>query len=408
MQYNKSMHTRKETISVKIGNILIGSKHPIRIQSMTNTDTSDVEATYKQIMELYDAGSEMVRITVNDEESAKSVSKIKAMLLQKNCTVPLIGDFHFNGHILLSKYPETASALDKFRINPGNIGGKDKFDTNFEKIINLAIEHGKPIRIGANWGSLSKQNNDKLIQHKENEKDDISYSNLMKKYLVDSVISSASKAISLGLPEDKIILSCKTSNVQDLIDVYEEVAKLSKHPLHLGLTEAGIGRDAIISSVSAISVLLNKGIGDTIRVSLTPENISSRTEEVKVCQQILSSLGIRNYKPKVISCPGCGRTSNTYFIELSKNIKSLVQDNMPAWKRKYPGVEDLTVAVMGCIVNGPGESRHANIGISLPGNNEDPSAPVYVDGKKFKTLRGDNIELEFIDILQSYIDKNYS
>ena len=408
MQYNKSMHTRKETISVKIGNILIGSKHPIRIQSMTNTDTSDVEATYKQIMELYDAGSEMVRITVNDEESAKSVSKIKAMLLQKNCTVPLIGDFHFNGHILLSKYPETASALDKFRINPGNIGGKDKFDTNFEKIINLAIEHGKPIRIGANWGSLSKQNIDKLIQHKENEKDDISYSNLMKKYLVDSVINSASKAISLGLPEDKIILSCKTSNVQDLIDVYEEVAKLSKHPLHLGLTEAGIGRDAIISSVSAISVLLNKGIGDTIRASLTPENISSRTEEVKVCQQILSSLGIRNYKPKVISCPGCGRTSNTYFIELSKNIKSLVQDNMPAWKRKYPGVEDLTVAVMGCIVNGPGESRHANIGISLPGNNEDPSAPVYVDGKKFKTLRGDNIELEFIDILQSYIDKNYS
>jgi len=402
------MHTRKETISVKIGNILIGSKHPIRIQSMTNTDTSDVEATYKQIMELYDAGSEMVRIAVNDEESAKSVSKIKAMLLQKNCTVPLIGDFHFNGHILLSKYPETASALDKFRINPGNIGGKDKFDTNFEKIINLAIEHGKPIRIGANWGSLSKQNIDKLIQHKENEKDDISYSNLMKKYLVDSVISSASKAISLGLPEDKIILSCKTSNVQDLIDVYEEVAKLSKHPLHLGLTEAGIGRDAIISSVSAMSVLLNKGIGDTIRASLTPENISSRTEEVKVCQQILSSLGIRNYKPKVISCPGCGRTSNTYFIELSKNIKSLVQDNMPAWKRKYPGVEDLTVAVMGCIVNGPGESRHANIGISLPGNNEDPSAPVYVDGKKFKTLRGDNIELEFIDILQSYIDKNYS
>jgi len=408
MQYNKSMHTRKETISVKIGNILIGSKHPIRIQSMTNTDTSDVEATYRQIMELYDAGSEMVRIAVNDEESAKSVSKIKAMLLQKNCTVPLIGDFHFNGHILLSKYPETASALDKFRINPGNIGGKDKFDTNFEKIINLAIEHGKPIRIGANWGSLSKQNIDKLIQHKENEKDDISYLNLMKKYLVDSVISSASKAISLGLPEDKIILSCKTSNVQDLIDVYEEVAKLSKHPLHLGLTEAGIGRDAIISSVSAMSVLLNKGIGDTIRASLTPENISSRTEEVKVCQQILSSLGIRDYKPKVISCPGCGRTSNTYFIELSKNIKSLVQDNMPAWKRKYPGVEDLTVAVMGCIVNGPGESRHANIGISLPGNNEDPSAPVYVDGKKFKTLRGDNIELEFIDILQSYIDKNYS
>jgi (E)-4-hydroxy-3-methylbut-2-enyl-diphosphate synthase len=230
----------------------------------------------------------------------------------------------------------------------------------------------------------------------------------MKKYLIDSVINSASKAISLGLPEDKIVLSCKTSNVQDLINVYEEIAKVSRYPLHIGLTEAGVGRDAIISSVSAMSVLLNKGIGDTIRVSLTPENIDSRTEEVEVCQQILSSLDIRNYKPKVISCPGCGRTSNTYFVELSKNIKALVQDNMPTWKRKYPGVENLTVAVMGCIVNGPGESKHANIGISLPGNNEDPAAPVYVDGKKFKTLHGENIELEFIDILQSYIDKNYS
>jgi len=408
MQYNKSMQTRKETISVKIGNISIGSQHPIRVQSMTNTNTSDIEATCKQIMELYDAGSEMVRVTVNDEDSAKSVSEIKSKLLQNNYTVPLIGDFHFNGHILLSKYPESAAALDKFRINPGNIGGKEKFDINFEKIINLAIQHDKPIRIGANWGSLSKENIDKLIKHKENKKDDISYSNLMKKYLIESVINSASKAISLGLPENKIVVSCKTSNVQDLINVYEEIAKVSRYPLHIGLTEAGVGRDAIISSVSAMSVLLNKGIGDTIRVSLTPENIDSRTEEVEVCQQILSSLDIRNYKPKVISCPGCGRTSNTYFVELSKNIKALVQDNMPTWKRKYPGVENLTVAVMGCIVNGPGESKHANIGISLPGNNEDPAAPVYVDGKKFKTLHGENIELEFIDILQSYIDKNYS
>ena len=408
MQYNKSMQTRKETISVKIGNISIGSQHPIRVQSMTNTNTSDIEATCKQIMELYDAGSEMVRITVNDEDSAKSVSEIKSRLLQNNYTVPVIGDFHFNGHILLSKYPEAASALDKFRINPGNIGGKEKFDINFEKIINLAIQHDKPIRIGANWGSLSKENIDKLIKHKENTKDAISYSNLMKKYLIESVINSASKAISLGLPENKIVVSCKTSNVRDLIDVYEEIAKVSRYPLHIGLTEAGVGRDAIISSVSAMSVLLNKGIGDTIRVSLTPENIDSRTEEVEVCQQILSSLNIRNYKPKVISCPGCGRTSNTYFVELSKNIKSLVQDNMTTWKRKYPGVENLTVAVMGCIVNGPGESKHANIGISLPGNNEDPAAPVYVDGKKFKTLHGENIELEFIDILQSYIDKNYS
>jgi len=408
MQYNKSMQTRKETISVKIGNISIGSQHPIRVQSMTNTNTSDVEATCKQIMELYDAGSEMVRITVNDVESAKSVSEIKSILLQKNYNVPLIGDFHFNGHILLSKYPETASALDKFRINPGNIGGKEKFDANFEKIINLAIKYKKPIRIGANWGSLSKENIDELVKHKENKGDDISYSNLMKKYLIDSVINSASKAISLGLPEDKIVLSCKTSNVQDLISVYEEIAKKSNHPLHVGLTEAGIGRDAIISSVSAMSVLLNKGIGDTIRVSLTPESADTRTEEVEVCQQILSSLNIRNYKPKVISCPGCGRTSNTYFVELSKNIKSLVKNNMSTWKSKYPGVENLTVAVMGCIVNGPGESKHANIGISLPGNNENPAAPVYIDGKKFKTLHGENIELEFINILQSYIDKNYS
>ena len=408
MQYNKSMQTRKETISVKIGNISIGSQHPIRVQSMTNTNTSDVEATCKQIMELYDAGSEMVRITVNDVESAKSVSEIKSILLQKNYNVPLIGDFHFNGHILLSKYPETASALDKFRINPGNIGGKEKFDANFEKIINLAIKYKKPIRIGANWGSLSKENIDELVKHKENKGDDISYSNLMKKYLIDSVINSASKAISLGLPEDKIVLSCKTSNVQDLISVYEEIAKKSNHPLHIGLTEAGIGRDAIISSVSAMSVLLNKGIGDTIRVSLTPESADARTEEVEVCQQILSSLNIRNYKPKVISCPGCGRTSNTYFVELSKNIKSLVKNNMSTWKSKYPGVENLTVAVMGCIVNGPGESKHANIGISLPGNNENPAAPVYIDGKKFKTLHGENIELEFINILQSYIDKNYS
>ena len=408
MQYNKSMQTRKETISVKIGNISIGSQHPIRVQSMTNTNTSDVEATCKQIMELYDAGSEMVRITVNDVESAKSVSEIKSILLQKNYNVPLIGDFHFNGHILLSKYPETAAALDKFRINPGNIGGKEKFDANFEKIINLAIKYKKPIRIGANWGSLSKENIDELVKHKENKGDDISYSNLMKKYLIDSVINSASKAISLGLPEDKIVLSCKTSNVQDLISVYEEIAKKSNHPLHIGLTEAGIGRDAIISSVSAMSVLLNKGIGDTIRVSLTPESADTRTEEVEVCQQILSSLNIRNYKPKVISCPGCGRTSNTYFVELSKNIKSLVKNNMSTWKSKYPGVENLTVAVMGCIVNGPGESKHANIGISLPGNNENPAAPVYIDGKKFKTLHGENIELEFINILQSYIDKNYS
>lgn len=408
MQYNKSMNKRKETFTVDIGGILIGSKHPIRVQSMTNTDTSDVRRTVEQIIKLADAGSELVRITVNDEKSAGNVEKIKSSLLQKNYTVPLVGDFHFNGHILLSKYPGAASSLDKYRINPGNIGPKDKFDNNFEQIIRIAIKNDKPIRIGGNWGSLDKKTLDGLIADKESNNDAISYSNIMKKYLISSVLSSADKAISLGLDASKIIISCKTSNVNDLIDVYNELSNKCNYPLHLGLTEAGLGRDAIISSVAALSVLINQGIGDTIRVSLTPDNAGSRTDEVEVCQQILSSLGIRNYKPRVISCPGCGRTTNDYFVELSKSIKSYIDDQMPIWKKQFPGVEDMDIAVMGCIVNGPGESKHANIGISLPGNNEDPSAPVFIDGKKYKTLHGENIESEFIDILQGYIEEKYS
>ncbi len=408
MQYNKSMNKRKETFTVDIGGILIGSKHPIRVQSMTNTDTSDVRRTVEQIIKLADAGSELVRITVNDEKSAGNVEKIKSSLLQKNYTVPLVGDFHFNGHILLSKYPGAASSLDKYRINPGNIGPKNKFDNNFEQIIRIAIKNDKPIRIGGNWGSLDKKTLDGLIADKESNNDAISYSNIMKKYLISSVLSSADKAISLGLDASKIIISCKTSNVNDLIDVYNELSNKCNYPLHLGLTEAGLGRDAIISSVAALSVLINQGIGDTIRVSLTPDNAGSRTDEVEVCQQILSSLGIRNYKPRVISCPGCGRTTNDYFVELSKSIKSYIDDQMPIWKKQFPGVEDMDIAVMGCIVNGPGESKHANIGISLPGNNEDPSAPVFIDGKKYKTLHGENIESEFIDILQGYIEEKYS
>ena len=408
MQYNKSMNKRKETFTVDIGGILIGSKHPIRVQSMTNTDTSDVRRTVEQIIKLADAGSELVRITVNDEKSAGNVEKIKSSLLQKNYTVPLVGDFHFNGHILLSKYPGAASSLDKYRINPGNIGPKDKFDNNIEQIIRIAIKNDKPIRIGGNWGSLDKKTLDGLIADKESNNDAISYSNIMKKYLISSVLSSADKAISLGLDASKIIISCKTSNVNDLIDVYNELSNKCNYPLHLGLTEAGLGRDAIISSVAALSVLINQGIGDTIRVSLTPDNAGSRTDEVEVCQQILSSLGIRNYKPRVISCPGCGRTTNDYFVELSKSIKSYIDDQMPIWKKQFPGVEDMDIAVMGCIVNGPGESKHANIGISLPGNNEDPSAPVFIDGKKYKTLHGENIESEFIDILQGYIEEKYS
>ena len=407
MQYNILMNKRIDTFSVKVGNIYVGSKHPIRVQSMTNTNTAEVDKTVNQIIELCDAGSEIVRITVNDDESAKNVGAIKNKLIQNNCTVPVVGDFHFNGHILLSSYPDAAAALDKYRINPGNIGGKSKFDGNFEKIINIAIENNKPVRIGANWGSLNKETMDQLLIEKESEKREISYSELIRNALVKSVIGSASKAISLGLPENKIIISCKTSNVNDLIDVYTDLSLQCKYPLHLGLTEAGLGRDAVISSVAALSILINKGIGDTIRVSLTPDQADSRTEEVEVCQQVLSSLGIRNYNPRVISCPGCGRTSNNYFVELSKSIKTYISEKMPLWKKAHPGVEDMNIAVMGCIVNGPGESKHANIGISLPGNNEDPSAPVYIDGKKYKTLQGNDIEKQFIDILQSYIEQTY-
>ena len=401
------MNKRAETLSVNVGGIYIGSNYPIRVQSMTNTDTSNVDKTVNQIIELHDSGSEIVRITVNDDASAKNVDKIKSKLIQKNYDVPLAGDFHFNGHLLLSNYPDAAAALDKYRINPGNIGGKSKYDNNFEQIINIAIDNNKPVRIGANWGSLNKEIMDDLLDQKKNHETDISYSNLIKNALIKSVLESASKAISLGLSEDKIIISCKTSNVTDLIDVYTSLSSQCKYPLHLGLTEAGLGKDAIVSSVAALSILINKGIGDTIRVSLTPDSADSRTEEVQVCQQILSALGIRNYIPRVISCPGCGRTSNNYFVELSKSIKTYINDKMPIWKQSHPGVEDMNIAVMGCIVNGPGESKHANVGISLPGNNEDPSAPVYIDGKKFKTLQGDNIEEQFIDILQGYIEETY-
>ena len=402
------MQDRNNTYEVDIGGVKIGSSNPIRVQSMTNTDTADTDSTVNQIMELYDAGSEIVRATVNDEESAKNIPEIKTKLLQLNYNVPIVGDFHFNGHLLLSKYPETANILDKYRINPGNVGGKGKFDKNFEQIITIAIKNDKPIRIGGNWGSLQKTDLDEIIKQKEDSNKSINYSNIMKKFLIDSVIDSAKKAEQLGLPKNKIILSCKTSNVSDLVSVYTEVSKICKYPLHLGLTEAGLGRDAIISSVSALSILISRGIGDTIRVSLTPDSSKSRAEEVEVCQQILASLGIRNYKPKVVSCPGCGRTTNDYFVKLSKSIKGMIDDNMENWKKKYPGVEDLTVAVMGCIVNGPGESKHADIGISLPGNNEDPHAPVFIDGKKFKTLSGDNIEGQFIEIIQVYIDERYS
>jgi len=400
------MNMRRPTSSVLIGNVLVGSKHPIRIQSMTNTRTSDTKATIKQVKELYDAGSELVRLTVNDDDSAASIPKIKKTLEKDGYFLPLIGDFHFNGHLLLTKFPETAELLDKYRINPGNVGGKEKFDANFKKIIEIAIKNDKPVRIGGNWGSLNKATLDEIIEKKYKE-NYISYSNIIKKELINLVINSANLAKTIGLAEDKIILSCKTSNVLDLIDVYTKIASLCNYPLHLGLTEAGMGIQAAVSSASALSILLNSGVGDTIRVSLTPENSSERIEEVKICQQILSSLGIRNYSPKIIACPGCGRTTNDFFIKLSTSTKKFVDSKMPIWKTKYQGVEDMKIAVMGCIVNGPGESKQADVGISLPGDNEDPSIPVYIRGKKFKTLKGNDIELEFFNILQDFIDRTY-
>jgi (E)-4-hydroxy-3-methylbut-2-enyl-diphosphate synthase len=398
------MNKRRDTYNVDVGGVKIGSSNPIRVQSMTNTLTEDSVATSNQIKALYDAGSELVRVTVNNETSAKSVINIRDLLIKSNYNIPLIGDFHFNAHTLLSDYPETASVLDKYRLNPGNIGSSNKFDDNFSKIIEIAITNDKPIRIGGNWGSLSKQYLESTVidgQKSEN------YEDILKKGLIESVLESAKHAEKLGLPSDKIILSCKVSSVSQLVDVYSDIASKCKYPLHLGLTEAGMGDEAVVSSVAALSILLNQGIGDTIRVSLTPDKMGVRTKEVDVCKNILSSLGLKQYKPKVISCPGCGRTSSNYFIDLTKDINNHINNSMIDWKSKYIGVENINIAVMGCIVNGPGESKHANIGISLPGTNEAPSAPVFIDGKKVTTLRGNGIKDEFITLIEEYIAKNY-
>jgi (E)-4-hydroxy-3-methylbut-2-enyl-diphosphate synthase len=398
------MNKRRDTYNVDVGGVKIGSSNPIRVQSMTNTLTEDSVATSNQIKALYDAGSELVRVTVNNETSAKSIINIRDLLIKSNYNIPLIGDFHFNAHTLLSDYPEAASVLDKYRLNPGNIGSSNKFDDNFSKIIEIAITNDKPIRIGGNWGSLSKQYLESTVidgQKSEN------YEDILKKGLIESVLESAKHAEKLGLPSDKIILSCKVSSVSQLVDVYSDIAPKCKYPLHLGLTEAGMGDEAVVSSVAALSILLNQGIGDTIRVSLTPDKMGVRTKEVDVCKNILSSLGLKQYKPKVISCPGCGRTSSNYFIDLTKEINNHINNSMIDWKSKYIGVESINIAVMGCIVNGPGESKHANIGISLPGTNEAPSAPVFIDGKKVTTLRGNGIKDEFITLIEEYIAKNY-
>jgi (E)-4-hydroxy-3-methylbut-2-enyl-diphosphate synthase len=390
-----------------VGDVPVGGGAPIVVQSMTNTDTADIEATIEQVDQLHLAGSELVRITVNNEEAAKAVPYIKEGLINKGVMVPLIGDFHYNGHVLLSKYPDMAQALSKYRINPGNTGTKTR-DKNFATIVEQAIKNEKPVRIGVNWGSLDQQ----LMAEKMDQNNQLSVpksaKEVMFQTMVESAVRSSRLAEDVGLASDKIIISCKMSGVQDVIEVYSRLAKEIPYPLHVGLTEAGMGMKGMVASSTALSVILQQGIGDTIRVSLTPAPGADRSLEVNVAQQILQSLHIRSFTPQVTASPGCGRTKSTYFQELAEDIQEYIKESMPIWKEVYPGVEEMEVAVMGCVVNGPGESKAANIGISLPGTFEEPKAPVYMDGEHYTTLKGDHIGEEFRAILNDYIIRNYS
>lgn len=398
---------KKNRLVVKVGEISVGGQHPVVIQSMTNTDTADINATVKQVLDLWKAGSEIVRITVNSEEAARSVAQIKDKLLQQNCTVPLVGDFHFNGHKLLSLYPDCAVALDKYRINPGNVGKGSKRDEQFNQMIQFAIQHKKPVRIGVNWGSLDQDLLAKMMDANQKLKEPLSSNALMREALIQSALLSAKSAEDIGLSKEQIIISCKTSDTQDLIYVYEQLEKRCNYPLHLGLTEAGMGSKGIVASSASMGYLLQKGIGDTIRISLTPEPGEDRIKEVVVAQELLQTMNIRSFVPLVIACPGCGRTTSTFFQELAQQTQQYLRENMPSWKKIYPGVENMKVAVMGCVVNGPGESKMADIGISLPGTGEIPVAPVYENGEKTVTLKGDNIAHEFQKIINDYIQKNY-
>jgi len=400
--------SKRRSTPVQIGQVTVGGNSPIVVQSMTNTDTADVIRTAAQIAELAQSGSEIVRITVNNLESAQAVPKIKAQLARMNIDVPLVGDFHFNGHKLLTEVPECAQLLDKYRINPGNVGRGKKRDSQFAAMIETAIEYKKPVRIGVNWGSLDPQ---VLAQHMDNNQklsEPASYDEVIKEALISSALESAAYAEQLGLAHNKIIISCKLSSSPKLISVYKELAQRCDYALHLGLTEAGMGIKGIVSSSAAIAILLQQGIGDTIRISLTPQPGGARTEEVLVAQEILQSLELRAFTPAVTSCPGCGRTTSDYFQHLANDIQSYLRDSMTKWKNIYPGVENLSVAVMGCVVNGPGESKHANIGISLPGSGEAPVAPVYIDGEKSCTLRGENIAEDFKSLVDQYIQQHYS
>ena len=405
---NHSIIRRCKTQQVLVGGIAIGGNAPIVVQSMTNTDTTDAEGTARQIYELAQAGSELVRITVNTSEAAEQVPRIRKMLDDLGCDVPLIGDFHYNGHRLLTEYPECAQALAKYRINPGNVGKNRTGEDQFAMMIEVAKKYDKPVRIGVNWGSLDQglvvrlmDENAKLAQPKE-------VAEVTREALIVSALDSARRAEEIGLPHNKIVLSCKVSEVQDLIAVYRELATRSDYPLHLGLTEAGMGSKGIVASTAALAVLLQQGIGDTIRISLTPEPGGARTQEVVVAQEILQTMGLRSFAPMVTACPGCGRTTSTVFQELAQSIQIYLRQQMPLWREQYTGVEEMRVAVMGCIVNGPGESKLANIGISLPGTGENPAAPVYVDGEKTVTLRGDNIAAEFTRIVDDYVARKFA
>lgn len=399
--------TARTTRTVQVGNVFIGSEHPVAVQSMTNTDTSQINDSVKQISELALAGSELVRLTVNTVEAAKAIPIIKEKLLAQDCNVPLIGDFHFNGHKLLESEPACAEALDKYRINPGNVGKGKKRDDQFASMIEVACRYDKPVRIGVNWGSLDQALLAKLMDKNSQLAQPLGNTELMHHAVVSSALQSAEQAVQFGLDKNKIILSCKMSGVQDLISVYQDLSTKCDYPLHLGLTEAGMGAKGIVASTAALAILLQQGIGNTIRISLTPKPGGDRCEEVIVAQEILQSMGLRAFTPPVIACPGCGRTSSTYFQQLAQDIQNHLRKQMPQWRGKHPGVESMQVAVMGCVVNGPGESKHANIGISLPGTGEKPVAPVYVDGKKTVTLKGDNIAEEFQQIVDEYVVVNY-
>ena len=394
-------------MATKVGPVCVGGDSPVVVQSMTNTDTADVSGTVSQVAQLARAGSELVRVTVNNDAAAKAVPAIVERLEKQNIRVPIIGDFHYNGHLLLTKYPECAKALAKYRINPGNVSVGRKDDNNFRAMVEVAARNDRPVRIGVNWGSLDQQLLTRMMDENSRSPEPKDARDVTMEAMVVSALRSAQIAEDAGLPHDHIILSAKVSGVQDLIDVYRNLAARCDYPLHLGLTEAGMGAKGIVSSTAGLAVLLQEGIGDTIRVSLTPAPNGNRADEVTVAQQILQSLGIRSFAPQVTACPGCGRTTSTFFQEMAEQIQSYVRENMPVWKPKYPGVEELKLAVMGCVVNGPGESKHANIGISLPGTFEEPKAPVFIDGRLMTTLKGERIVAEFIEILNEYVESRY-